>query len=114
MSSIFTGFETNELTFKASSGLKELSPVMLSSSSTVYEPEDGEFFCGVCSTIRNGYATIVLHGCATVRYSGVTPPVGYCYLATDGNGGVCVDNDNGRAILVVSIDESSKTLEILI
>ncbi len=114
MNSLYTGFETNQLTFKARGNVKEFAPVMIEEGDSVYVPEEYEIFCGVCTGVKGDYVTVALHGCATLKYSGNIPCVGYQKLASKGDGTVFVDNDNGTDYLIVSIDRDEKTIEILI
>lgn len=67
---------------------------------------DGEVFMGLMETVRNGFCGVQLHGFAQVDYTGTAPGLGYVKLAANGAGGVKV-SENGRAHLVVAVDENA-------
>lgn len=84
---------------------------------TVCLPETGEVFHGVCIWQKNGKATVQVEGFVTQEYTGdVSPAVGYCELVSDGMGGVMVENGvaGNRSRLVVSVDETNKTVTFLL
>lgn len=98
----------------AGSGVKEGEAVKVSANGTVAACAAGESFCGAVAAVsRDGAAcSVQLAGFITVKYSGATAPtVGYCALAADGNGGVCVKT-GGRSYLVAEVNaaESSATI----
>ena len=68
---------------------------------------DGEDFIGVVEGIRKGICGVQIHGFAELAYTGNAPGVGYVKLAANGSGGVKV-SETGRAMLVVSVDETAK------
>ena len=112
MNNYFSGFNTKEITLFAAENVKKGNAVGLKDSGTVTVPSAGAVFCGVCTAVRNGRASVVLTGHTTVSYSGTAPTIGYCKLACDGNGGVKV-SDGGREYLVVDVDTAEKTIDIL-
>ncbi|MBQ8502687.1 MAG: hypothetical protein IJ491_00215 [Clostridia bacterium] len=114
MNSVFTGFETNEITLKKNGELEQGNAVIISDGAVAAIPADGEAFCGVCSVVRGDYASVILHGCAKTSYSGTVPTVGFNKLSSDGNGGIKLDDTNGREYLVVSVDTVNCYAEILI
>lgn len=71
----------------------------------------GDGFCGqVLSVGRDGGAcAVALGGMVTAGYSGAAPGLGWGGLAADGKGGVQAAAD-GRAYLVVDVDESAGTV----
>ncbi len=114
MTSVFTGFETNELTFTASPEVKPGLAVMIMEDSTVYVPEEASDFCGICSSVKDGYATVVLHGCARASFNGIAPSIGYNKLSVNEVGGIQVDDSTGKDYLVVSVDADTMTLELIV
>ena len=103
------------VTFAASDAV-ENNVVKVSSDSTVSECDEGDLFCGVVrSASRDGLAASVqIAGLARVSYSGTTAPSpGYDTLSADGDGGVQVDED-GKSYLVLSVNTTDKTADILL
>lgn len=78
----------------------------ISAAGTVSACNEGDVFCGVIESIRGGYATVQLHGFATVKLEGTAPSLGYVSLTAGGNGGVA-DSGTGRQCLCVDADESA-------
>lgn len=113
MNSNFTGFNTKEVTLAVSGNLTAGAPVKLTADGGCAPCASAEKFCGICSAVREGYATVVMTGYACASYSGTAPAVGYNKLAADSNGSVSV-NENGKEYLVVSVDTTEKLIEILI
>ena len=66
----------------------------------------GDDFIGMMESVRGGYAGVQIHGFAEVAYTGTAPNLGYTKLVSNGNGGVKT-GDNGRAHLVVCVDENA-------
>lgn len=113
MNSNFTGFNTKEVTLAVSGNVTEGTPVKLSTNGDAAPCTPEEKFCGICSAVREGYASVIMTGYAVASYSGTTPAVGFNKLAANGNGGVAV-NENGREYLVVGVDSAEETIEFLI
>lgn len=112
MNHYFSGFNSKEITLHADEGVKEASTVAFADDSTVKTAASGEIFCGICTKIRNGLASVAFAGHTTVPYSGTTPSLGYQKLSADGNGAVKAD-ENGKHFLVVYVNEEDKTLDII-
>ena len=112
MNHYFSGFNTKEITLNADESVKGGTAVCLADDSTVTVPASGEKFCGICTKVRASLASVVLEGHTTVGYSGTAPSVGYCNLAADGSGKVKL-SDGGREILVVGVDETEGTIDII-
>lgn len=76
----------------------------------------GDGFCGVALCCKDDACTVQVCGFVTVRYSGTAPAVGWTALTADGNGGVKAagKDDDGRAVPVVSVDETAKTATVLL
>lgn len=110
---ILDGFETKEVTLRVSAGVAAGKAVGLKNAHTSNIPAAGALFCGVCTSTRNIYASVVLRGHTTVKYSGTAPTFGYNKLASDGNGNVRVD-ENGRYILVTDVDTANQTIDIIL
>lgn len=113
MNSNFTGFNTKEVTLAVSGNVTAGAPVKLTAGGDAAPCASAEKFCGICSAVREGYASVIMTGYAVASYSGTAPSVGFNKLAANGNGSVTV-NENGKEYLVVSVDTTEKIIEILI
>ena len=82
----------------------------MSASGTVTQCGDGDTFCGVIETARNGIAGVQLHGFAELPYTGSAPAVGFTNLQADAAGGIKAAGTH--AYLVVSVDTVHKTAMI--
>ena len=111
MSVSFCGFNENTATFKSNEEIAGGMPVKMSESNTVAACESGDVFCGFAIECSGGYASVQLSGTVTVNYSGTAPEVGYAKLVSDGEG--ITASDSGREYLVISVDETAKTVTFL-
>lgn len=92
------------VSFEADSG--EAGQVCkLESNGKVAPCDAGDGFIGVMEGIRKGVCGVRIHGFAELSYTGTAPGLGYVELVADGEGGVKVGQ--GRAYLVVSVDEDA-------
>ncbi len=107
------GYNRKEVTLSAVTTVKKDYPVTVSSNFTVKNAPDGEAFAGICIAASNGSASVLLTGFAVLPYTGEAPAFGYCKLASDGTGGVKAD-ENGREILVVSVDKTASLCGIIL
>ena len=75
------------VTFHADSGVEAGQVVKVSANGTVAPCEEGELFCGVAVSCRNGAAGVQVQGFVQVP---VTLPIalGWSRLVADGSGGV--------------------------
>ena len=99
-------------TFHAEDGVEAKSVCKITASGTVGACANGEGFDGFVTTVRGGYAGVVLHGMVTAAYSGAAPAVGKTALCADGNGGVTAGGS--ETCLVVSVDETAKTVTLFL
>ena len=113
MNHYFSGFNTKAITLNAEGTVTEGMAVKLSASDAVTKAGADEKFCGVCSAVRGGYASVVMAGHVKVGYSDAAPTIGYCNLVSDGNGNVKISTA-GKEYLVVDVDTTNKTIEIII
>lgn len=73
----FNGYGENVATFIADSSLTETGvPVKVSADGTVAKCAKNDVFCGVCTGLRAGYATVQLSGYAKMK-AGAKIAVGY-------------------------------------
>lgn len=107
------GYGENTATFGTQGIVCVSHPVKMTGNLTVGPCESGDDFTGVAVNVKNEYAGVQLAGFVTVDYSGTAPALGYCSLTADGNGGVTVD-ENGRKYLVVSVDTAKSVAGIIL
>ena len=63
----FNGYDENVLTFEAGINLKTAGvPVKMTDDGKVTACTSGEVFCGICLSLRGGYATVQLKGYVTM------------------------------------------------
>lgn len=102
----FNGYGENAATFIADSTLtKAFVPVKISADGTVSPCSKGENFCGICTEVRDGYASVVLSGYVLMPTTAAVT-LGYQKLSTGDNGAV-VSATSGREYLVINSDTSS-------
>ncbi len=106
----FNGFGENILTFEFQGDLSVGDPVMIVSSGTV-QKASGKF-CGICTGVRNGYASVQVSGYARASYT-TAPAVGYSKISAE-NGKINADSSNGREYLVIDTDSSEKTFGFIL
>ncbi len=102
----FNGYNENTATFIADSSLTETGvPVKISADGTVAKCAKNDLFCGVCTGLRAGYATVQLTGYVTVK-TAAKVAVGYKKLAAGENGAVA-EYASGREYLVLDSTDTS-------
>lgn len=107
------GYGENTATFKADGVVCASHTVKMADNLTVAPCDAGDAFIGTAVNVKNEYACVQLDGYVTLTYTGTAPVVGYCSLASDGNGGVMV-SESGREYLVTDVDTASKTAGIIL
>lgn len=96
----FNGYCENAVTFEADSNLNTAGvPVKMTDNGKVTACANGDVFCGVCLSVRDGYAVVQLGGYVTLPASSKIA-VGYKKLAT-GENSTAVVSTSGREYLVV-------------
>jgi hypothetical protein len=102
----FNGYGENAATFIADKTLTEAGvPVKMKDNGTVAKCDASENFCGVCVSVRGGYAVIQLSGYVKVK-SDKKIAVGYKKLSATAVGGVSVTT-TGREYLVLDSTDTS-------
>ena len=101
----FNGFGENAATFIADGTLTEAVPVKMKDNGTVAKCDASENFCGVCVSVRGGYAVVQLSGYVKVK-SDKKIAVGYKKLSATADGGVSVTT-TGREYLVLDSTDTS-------
>lgn len=96
----FNGYCENAVTFEADSNLTKAGvPVKMTDNGKVTACASGDVFCGVCLSVRDGYAVVQLGGYVTLPAS-TKIAVGYKKLAV-GENSTAVVSASGREYLVV-------------
>ena len=108
----YKGFNENICTFETSGNIEAGHPVSLCENCTVKATDNGEEFHGIAVSCRNGAASVQLTGYAELPYTGSAPQVGVVVLAADGNGGVTI-NENGKKVLIVNVDTEKAIVGII-
>ncbi|MBQ3136604.1 MAG: hypothetical protein IJB74_03890 [Clostridia bacterium] len=107
------GYDRKEVTLSAVTTVKKDYPVTVASNFTVKNASDGEAFAGICTAAAKGYASVLLSGYTVLPYTGEAPALGCCRLVSDGTGGVKA-GENGREMLVVSVDKAASLCGIIL
>ncbi len=107
----FMGYDEKIATFTAESDVEAGTPVIVSDNGAV-SAANGSAFCGICKTVRDGYASVQLGGYVRAAYTD-TLTVGYNKLSAE-SGAVKVDETNGRQLLVVDVDTTDNTAGIIL
>lgn len=107
------GYGENTATFRTDGVVSASHVVKMASNLTVAPCNVGDAFIGTAVNVKNGYACVQLDGYVTLTYTGTAPTVGYCSLASDGNGGVKVAT-GAREYLVTDVDTVNKTAGIIL
>lgn len=105
------GYNSRYITFLAEGELEPGNTVILSENDTVKRAASGKF-AGLAHSLRGQYALIQTGGFAESRYSGTAPSVGFQKLAADADAGVTV-SEQGREVLITSVDPANKTVGFL-
>ena len=114
MNTAFIGFNTKDVTLSASSSLTVGQPVVIYSNNSVVKAAADTKFCGFVSAVNGQKVSVTVAGYVKVRYTGTEPSHGYCNLSSNGSTGVKIDDTNGRSLLVVGVDTTNKTVEIIL
>ena len=106
----FEGFNNKYLTFVAEDTLTAGKPVSFDDGESCTEALEGDYVAGICTEVRNGFATVLVQGYAEIKYSGTAPGFGYERFVCNALGGVCLadSNDNGPLFRVVKVDPEKK------
>ncbi len=110
MNVCFNGFGENVLTFETQGTIAVGDPVMITGNGVV-QAASGRF-CGICTNIRNGYASVQLSGYARAAYT-TAPDVGYSKITASG-GKINADGTNGTEYLVLDVDTTAKTFGFIL
>ena len=92
-------------TFRVEEPVAEGQMVGILATGTVSPCGSGDEFCGQVKVApRDGMGcAVALRGMVTTSYTGAPPKLGWCEMASDGNGGVLCKS-GAHAYLVVDLD----------
>lgn len=108
----FNGYDEGMVTFEAASGVTADKPVAVSANGKVTAVTSGAF-CGICKSVRNGYAAVQLKGYVQMASTG-SISLGYTKLAAATGGKVKADSNNGREYLVVDFDSTANVVGFIL
>ena len=102
-------------TFMAEEPVVEGQIVKITATESVGACAAVDAFCGkVKVAARDGKGcAVALRGMVTASYSGNTPNLGWCEMASDGNGGVSYKS-GARSYLVVDLNPETKTVTFML
>lgn len=97
----FNGFMENTVTFECDESLKAGMPVTITDGKAAACAE-GDKICGVCLSVREGFAAVQVAGFVKLPVSG-SVATGFVSIAAAADGKVSV-SDTGREVLCVCTD----------
>ena len=112
MSVSFNGYDEGIVTFEAASGVAAGNPVAVSANGKVTAVTSNAF-CGICKSVRNGYAAVQLKGYVQMPSTG-SISLGYSKLAAAAGGKIKADSTNGREYLVVDFDSTANVVGFIL
>ncbi|MEE1060416.1 MAG: hypothetical protein UH080_01165 [Ruminococcus sp.] len=102
----FNGFGENSATFEADSSLTTAGvPVKISGDGKVSACAGGEAFCGICTHLRDGFATVQLAGYVTMP-AAEKIATGYTNISAGADGTVSASG-SGREYLVLDSTQTT-------
>lgn len=102
----FNGFGENSATFEADSSLTTAGvPVKISGDGKVSACAGGEAFCGICTHLRDGFATVQLAGYVTMP-AAEKIATGYTNISAGADGTVSATG-SGREYLVLDSTQTT-------
>lgn len=115
MSISLKGYENKTITIEAGSSLTVGSPVELDSDGKAVDASSGDYFIGVCTAIRNGWASVQLDGYVEVKYNGTAPGYGLVKLVANGSSKVKAGGADDIALYkVVKVDTANTTVGFIL
>ena len=110
------GYHEMVTTLKAGTAVTPGSPVSMEENYTVGDSKSGDLFIGVALHSEGDCAAVQTHGFVTVGYDDAnsgTPTLGVCPVAAAGSGKI-KKLAAGRNVIVLSLDTTEKTADILL
>lgn len=111
----FKGYKNNTLTVEADGSLTVGVPVTLSAEGKAIAAGENKDFIGVCTAIRNGWASVQTDGYIELKYTGTAPKCGIEKLSAAGSGKVKVTTGDAYAYYkVLSVDSDETTVGFIL
>ena len=109
----FGGYGESIATFEAADGVQAGAPVKITANGTVGPCAEGDRFCGVAVSVRDGIAAVQLSGYVVLPYSGAGLAVGYQKAVAGADGKIKADAAGGE-ILVVDMDTTAAVCGVIL
>ena len=107
-------FNVHELTFYTEAPIKAGMTVEIDSDGNLNIAPDNYRFAGICTKIKDNYATVTFTGIVTVHYTGDAPSKGYNLLTSDGAGNVKFDFSSDFDYLILDVNEEDQTVTFML
>ena len=115
MSISYKGYKENIITLAKGADLTVGAPVTVNSSGAAIPATTGSYFIGVCTAIRDGWASIQTDGYVELEYSGTAPSTGLVTLVAAGSNAVKVGGEDDIALYkVVKLDTTNTIVGIIL
>jgi hypothetical protein len=115
MSISYKGYKENTLTLEQGADLTVGAPVTVNANGAAVPASTGAAFIGVCTAIRNGFASIQTDGYTELEYTGTAPSTGLATLVAAGSNKVKAGGDNDIALYkVVKLDTVNSIVGIIL
>ena len=115
MSISFKGYENKTITLEAGSGLTVGSPVKINSNNQAVNAASDDYFIGICTAVRNDWASIQTDGFAEIKYTGTAPSHGLVSLVAAGESKVKAGGDGDIALYkVIKVDTENTTVGFIL
>ncbi len=115
MSISYRGYEANTITFEAGEGLAIGMPVTVGATGAAVPADEDDYFIGICTAIRNEWASVQTSGYTEVAYSGDAPSLGLSALTADGEGAVKAGEEGSLALYkVLKTDTAAGTVGFIL
>ncbi|MBR0412102.1 MAG: hypothetical protein IJI47_00850 [Eubacterium sp.] len=115
MSISFKGYENKTITFEAAEGLTAGAPVTVDANGKAANASADGYFVGVCTAIRNGWASVQTEGYVEVPYTGTAPSHGLVSLVAAGESKVKAGGDGDIALYkVIKVDTENTTVGFIL
>lgn len=115
MSISYNGYNSSTLTFEAGSGLTAGAPVTLNSDGQAVCASADDYFIGVCTAVREGWASVQTDGYVEVKYSGTAPSKGVGALVTGANKTVAKGGEGDVALYkILNVDTTNSIVGFIL
>ena len=115
MSISYKGYKNETITFEAGENLTVGSPVTVNQNNQAVNASTDSYFVGVCTAIRNGWASVQTDGYIEVKYNGTAPDCGLTKLVCAGEGMVKAGGANNYALYkVIKVDTANTTVGFIL